>query len=268
MSYCEIELLEKLVDRSSKVQRITLSHNGLVFNRDDATRFSDLLIKTKITSLNLSHNKIRSDEFVFILEKLSRLETLDLSYNKMVIWKDQFFVLLNALSRLKKLNLSGNNIYRLVASSEMLPPNLEELSIEFCDLSRINDITTLIHRNSNLKSLNIKENGFFVDLDFLDAVIASNLTKLQISRNSITLKHLKYLASAFYSLPRSFIVELEVRTEGFLAKYEMNVLLSFIEKIRNHKFNVKLVPYSPREFVEPLSMGDMFASFRTLFFQN
>ncbi|MEA5402281.1 leucine-rich repeat domain-containing protein [Arcicella sp. DC2W] len=164
-------------------------------NRQQGNRFSgsELIILEKLTNLNsldLSDNKITDIRF---LEKLTSLKSLDLSDNQ--ITDNRFF---EKLTNLNSLDLSSNKIKSIRFLEKLTNLNsltlinnqitdiriLEKLTnLNFLDLreNQITDIQSL-EKLTNLKSLDLSDN-LITDISFLEKL--TNLNSLNLFNNQI-----------------------------------------------------------------------------------
>ena len=140
--------------------------------------FDDFMTKinsfTKLESLNISHNKIlilKDNQF----NRLNNLNVLDLSYNELFYFELNAFKGLNIL---KYLNLSNNHFTEIEDFINL--PNLEIINLDFNKINKIksntftslNNIVSVSLRFNNIKELN---ESAFKNLKNLENIILKGL---------------------------------------------------------------------------------------------
>lgn len=146
---------------------------------------SDRIYSEVFTELDLSDNDISNIEFN-AFQSLTRLTTLNLSHNKLI----DFYINAHDLAYIKCLNLSGNYISRLYPESFSQMKNLERLDLSANRLEYIPSQT--FHKNYNLRHLNMTFNAIEKLDDLNINMLHLNGGILDLSNNGISKLRIPY----------------------------------------------------------------------------
>ena len=225
LSYNELALIDKqTLNGLTRLTHLVLAQNDINSLHEEAFNFVP-----EILVLDLSHNKLRQSPGA--LKSLTKLQTLDLSFNGLEDLTEASFL---ELSTLWRLQLNGNSISNI---SKSLLTQLHSLQI--LDLSS-NIITEVqsgsFDANQKLRALRLDSNN----LSAMDGLFGqlSNLMWLNVSTNSIL--HFDYsllpTSLRWLDISHNLIQELgnyfDLNTE--LALTEMDVSFNKIAQLGPH----------------------------------
>ncbi|XVE98439.1 hypothetical protein REPUB_Repub03eG0106600 [Reevesia pubescens] len=173
---------------SSKLNSLTnLKILDLSFNSIESLRYfqgKKTQLMSNLEVLDLSYNALKNDDLAF-LSGLSNLKSLNIRDNQLQGSID--IKVLNTLSKLKKLDMSYNKIQSLQSSRDgerqLKLLNLEELDVSGNSFN--NSILALLSGLSNLKYLNIAYNHLEGSINIKELDALSNLEELDISNNEL-----------------------------------------------------------------------------------
>ncbi|XP_059429259.1 receptor-like protein 19 [Corylus avellana] len=160
------------------LESLSLAYNDFNYSHEIPSEFDKL---ANLSYLNLSFAYF-TGQIPIAISRLTRLVTLDLSFNDLHLENPNFKVLIQNLSELMELNLDGvlisapgNEWCRALSSSL---PNLRVLSLSYCNLS--GPIDSSLRNLHSLSIIRLNDNDFSAPVPEFFADF-KNLTSLKVS---------------------------------------------------------------------------------------